>query len=99
MEHTGWLHCKVSKGILPDEFAIVVDTAEGKAVSFFMSGTNITFSGGRPGKEDEKDATIPVQVIEQDEKYRLIVLPRETVDGARIAKVEAGMIEDRLVQR
>jgi hypothetical protein len=92
MERIGWLSCKVTASRIPNEFAVLVATAEGRVLSMFLGGATINFNAGRPEANDERDASIRVQIVDEDETYKLVVLPQATLEGSRYAKVEGSRV-------
>lgn len=93
MEPPSWLACKVAKGLFPDEVAVVVATADGQRISFFMPLSRVRFAGGRTVvPDDEVEAQVPVEVIDRNDFFGLVSLPGDPLEGSRVAKVAASLL-------
>lgn len=91
---SSWLSCKAMKGMLPDELAVLVSTAEGKTLSFFVSAGQVTLETGSADEldGDEVSARIRVEVLEKDDSFGLIALPGEPLEGPRVARVSSAQL-------
>lgn len=93
MESTIWLACKAVQGLLLDEVAVLVSTADGRRLSLFVAKDRVRFlKGNAPQSDLEVDAQIPVQLIDRNQSFGLVTLPAEPIEGSRVAKVSAALL-------
>jgi hypothetical protein len=78
MEKQLWLHCKAEKGMFDSEVAVTVE-AEGGPVSLFLPHESIQRRGS--------EALISVRLLDANEAFGLIELPRTPVTGSNVVKV------------
>jgi hypothetical protein len=67
---TSWLRCRVSQGMLPGEFTVVTNTAEGKEISLFAPAQFVL----------EGQGLIAVTIIDQQADRSLVALPVEPLE-------------------
>lgn len=79
------------KGMLPDELAVLFSTAEGKTLSLFVPSSQVTLEKGSPDDLDGEEvaAHIRVEVLDTDDRFGLIALPGEPIEGSRVARVQS----------
>jgi hypothetical protein len=75
-----WLSCRISKGMFPEEVAVVVSSSEGQQLSFFLPKDRVEFGEAGQG-------LIRVVVLDEDERVGLVALPAEPIEGPQVAKV------------
>ena len=73
-----WLLCEVSNGMLPDEVAVVIKGAE-QDLSLFLPADQV--------HRQASLTSIAVDVIDEDEQYGLVTLPKQPIEGSRVVKV------------
>lgn len=76
---TMWLKCKVTRGMFPDEVAVVVEVVEGVPVSFFLARNDVRLR--------ESEQAIPVSVLRSEGKVRVIALPQPSLEGPSVVRV------------
>lgn len=93
---TTWLACTALKGMFPDELAILIPTAEGRKLSLFVSFDSTWVRLLKGSVEDlngeEVEAQIKVSVLESNDRFGLIQLPAQPMDGSRVTKVERQLL-------
>ena len=73
-----WLECNISEGLLPDEYAVKCNSADGHIFSFFAPSDFI----------DVNNNLVKVHVMECQNDYCLIYVPFEPLEGlGRTVKV------------
>jgi len=97
MRNEWLLSCRIAKGMFPDEVAVIVSTAEGTQLSLFISGKCVTLGSGHAvsGLSGEGvDGKIPVRLIDRDERFGLVSLPADPIEGSRVAKVSRNLLTE-----
>jgi hypothetical protein len=80
-----WMSCKVSEGMFPGEKTVVIENAS-RPLSFFVSGSESFFNGST--------GEIKVGVLWCDRHSAIVSLPKETLEGHRIARINAKCLRD-----
>ena len=83
------------EGNATDEITVLISTAEGRNLSILVSkGVVRLRSGGSIDDIDgvEVPARLRVELLEHDERYGLVALPGEPVEGSRVAKVSRSLL-------
>lgn len=78
------LRCEVENGMLSNEFAVAVKTANGK-VSLFAPAEMVVRTGAT-GK-------LKVELIDENAAFGLVRLPRTPMDGSQVVKVARAELE------
>ena len=79
-----WLQCDVDSGMLPDERAVAVTTADGKKVSLFAGDEKVKSNGGTN--------YIMVELVDQNAKFGLVRLPSMPMEGSAVVKVSNDLL-------
>jgi hypothetical protein len=79
-----WLKCDVDGGMLPDEQAVAVTTADGKKVFLFAGDEKVKSSGGT--------SYIMVELVDQNSSYGLVRLPSMPMEGSAVVKVSNDLL-------
>ena len=67
---TSWLRCRVTRGMLPGEFAIVTSTSDGREISLFAPERFV----------QEKKGLIRVTILQRKADRVLVSLPAEPLE-------------------
>ena len=84
MGKTGWLRCKLHRGMFSDEYGVIVETSDGKFLTFFAP-KDFVETQRQPKGSEEIDGKIWVQIL--DEETGTVILPREPFEGNRFIQV------------
>lgn len=87
---TAWLSCRATRGMFPHEVAVLVNTADGRCLSFFLSRTAVRLS--QEPSEAEIQATISVEVLKQEGGDSFVRLPCEPFEGSRVTRVRGDLL-------
>jgi hypothetical protein len=79
------LKCEVSDGVIPGEYAVQTSTADGQAISFFVSGECV---------EPER-GILQVEILEESPDVLLVFLP---VPSFELSSRTAAVSRDRVVE-
>lgn len=81
----GWLRCKISDGIFPQEHAIQCSSSDGNVFSFFAPQELI----------NEEKNSVQVNVLECKQNQCLVYVPSEPLEGSsRTVKVSTDDLID-----
>ncbi len=80
-----FLRCEVQNGMLPNEYAVAIDTSGGK-VSLFAPAEMVKVGSGQSGQ-------LAVELIDENASFGLVRLPRTPMDGPQVVKVARNSLE------
>ncbi len=86
-----WLQCQVEPGMFPDEFSVIV-AAEGAARELFVDRRLVMLAGAPPNGTGV-EGRLRVDLLEQDERFGIVLLPTEPFHGGRTAVVRRHLLE------
>ena len=82
MQETMWLDVDVDEGMFPTERTITLQTADRGAASLFAPADRVT-AQRLPGR-----GRMEVSILDRNERYALVDLPSDTIEGGSVVKVE-----------
>jgi hypothetical protein len=77
--------------MFPNEVAVVVNSVEGRELSFFLSTERVRNAPHVLDAEDV-DAQIPVEVLGHDERASVVLLPTSAIEGTRVLRVSGASL-------
>ena len=89
MGRAGWLRCKLHRGMFSGEYAVVVETNDGRVLTFFAPDDFLQ-PGRRPAGSEEVEGRVRVQVL--DEGSGVVYLPREPFEGSPFIRVPPNVL-------
>ena len=77
----GWLKCKISEGMFPEEYAVECNSSDGGTFSFFASQEHI----------DPKQSLLKVNIMDRQGDSCLVFVPSVPLEGgvSRTVKVSS----------
>ena len=89
------LRCRLFPGQFSSEFAVVVETFNGRSLSLFASRDEVMFDQ-EPTQDIPTDGWLSVQVLERRGNNVLVRLPQSTVENGQYLAVRSDQLRNAL---
>jgi hypothetical protein len=86
---TKWLHCSVSPGQFPDEYAVGGKQYNGKRFSLFAPRELVRLATAEEGK-----GLLQVEVVDRKDDLVLVRLPEESFENGQYVTVQEAQLQE-----